>query len=107
MKKYFLALLILLYSTIAFSADLNLSWDTDPSAIGYKVQMSTDLGVTWTEVADTTESPVLITGVPDSGLILFRVSAYNGVAEYIQFSKGAWYNGDWEPLNPPAGIALK
>lgn len=88
-------ILISVLSGFVFSADLKLSWDPSDGATGYRVQISTDLGKTWSEPNDAGDSVTLTwMGAPDTGLILFRVSAYNSQGEAVNYNKGAWYRGD-------------
>ena len=97
MKKVLLALLILTVATPAISADVVLSWNASAPATGYKLYQSVDQGATWdagTDVGNVTNH--LILNVPDSGLVLFRVGAYNTFGESIRTWSGAWYNGDWQ-----------
>jgi len=101
-------LMVMLFAGFAFAAEVNLTWDTSPGATGYKLYMSTDSGQTWTGEMDVAK---VITyaypSVPDSGLVLFRVSAYNSVGESIRYWSGAWYCGDWKPVESPGGAGIE
>ena len=109
MKKLILAVLsIFLFSTVAPGADVVHKWDTTINADGYRLYQSVDNGVTWVQVGlDTTETTMVALGVPDSGLVLFRVSAFNAVDETIREWSGSWYNGDWKPINSPGGAGIE
>jgi hypothetical protein len=45
--------------------------------------------------------------VPDSGMTLFRVGAYNAKGEAIRFDAGAWHNLDWAPPRRPGGLGAE
>ena len=101
MKKLFLcvlAALILAFAVNGFAADVTLKWEAAPLATGYNLYYSTDLGITWSSPIDA--GNVLeyeITGVPDIGVVLFRVGAYNSYAETLISWQGGWYCGEWMP----------
>ena len=108
MKKL-IFLLIFGFST-AFAADVPVKWDPVLEATGYKVYQSInpcDAIPTWIEVANVTDVTVIIPDVPDSGMVLFRVSAYNSNGESIRYWSGAWYRGDWKPLESPGGTGIQ
>jgi hypothetical protein len=107
MKKLIIALLVTMFAGTALAADVPLSWDPVDGAVGYKVYASTDTGTTWTEIADVAATSVTLTGEPDSGLILYRVSAYDANQEAVRTYSGAWYNGDWMPLGDPGGTGIE
>jgi opacity protein-like surface antigen len=111
MKMFLLTLLCLFcMGTVALAADVKLSWDPVDGATGYKIFQSLDVGQTWTQVADVTNGSTVettLTGEPDSGLILYRASAYNENEEALRTEAGAWYNGDWMPLQNPGGTGIE
>ena len=92
---------LLLISGPAFAADVSLVWDVSAGAAGYKLYQSIDSGATWDAGQDVGNvQSYTINGVPDSGLILFRVSAYNAIGEtiskqsqYLPLSLRKWL--DW------------
>lgn len=91
-----------------FSADLNLAWDPSDGTTGYRVQISTDLEATWGETRDAGSNTTFTwTGAPDDKLILFRAIAYNAQGEAVNYTKGAWYNGTWNPPASAKGLGLK
>lgn len=109
MRRTLLALAIILcLGTSSLAADLNLAWDPSDDATGYKVQISTDLGDTWSEPRDAGNSVTFTwTGAPDTGLVLFRASAHNAQGEATNYKKGAWYRGDWGAPAPASALGLK
>lgn len=98
-----LALMLLVTPAITTAADVTLKWDTVSGATGYKIQMSTDMGVTWLAAQDVTGGTTgtfLYRAVPDSGLLLFRVGAVTPNGTVYKYHAGAWYNGSWKPTEP-------
>jgi hypothetical protein len=109
MKKLIitLALIAAMASTVS-AADLTLYWDAAPGATGYKLYASTDLGVTWSAPRDAGNVQTFIwTGAPSTGLVLFRIGAYNAQGEMIRTEAGAWYRGDWELPALAKGLGVK
>ena len=103
-----LVLIFLLIPVFCFAADITLKWDAVEGATSYKIQMSTDLGLTWVEERDAGSEITLIwTGAPDSGLVFFRAVACNNVADTIRTWSGAFYNGDWKAPDSPAGTGIE
>jgi hypothetical protein len=109
MRRTLLILAIILcLGTPSLAADLYLAWDPSDGATGYTVQLSTDLGATWSETRDTGNSVTFTwTGAPDTGLVLLRASAYNAQGEATNYKKGAWYRGDWGAPSPASSLGLK
>lgn len=109
MKKILSIIIIMffvLFASIAYSADVTLTWDASDGAIGYKVYISVDNGVTWTEARDVENILICtLTNVPDKGLLLFKVSAYNANGEAVRDWSGAWFNGDWK-LDSAGGVGI-
>jgi len=108
MKKLFfciLTALMLIFAVNCLAADVLLKWDAAQYATGYKLYISADNGVTWDagiDVGNVTQYTYL--GVPDTGLQLFRVSAYNQYGETITAWAGSWFNGDWIPPTEALGL---
>lgn len=103
--KTLLTLALLLLALPCYSADLPLAWDARSEATGYKLQISTDMGATWGEIRDAGNVQTYTwLGAPDTGLVLWRVSAYNATGEAWGTTKGAWYCGSW--LVPPPAVGL-
>jgi len=93
---------------LGLAADINTAWDASTGAAGYKVQMSADMGATWSEPRDAGNNTTFIwKDAPDTGLLLFRAAAYNQSQEVIRYEAGAWYNGSWKPPASPTGLGLK
>jgi len=109
MKRLFLAaILIMAMATTTMAADVDLSWDASNDATGYKVYQSADLGATWSVGFDVGNvTTYLMTGVADTGIILFRVSAYNANGEAVRYDAGVFYCGDCEPPPSPSGIGVR
>ena len=100
--------IILFWGYTVFAQDINLKWDASTGATGYNIYMSTDDGISWCTPQDAGDAVTYTyLGVPATGLILFRVSAYNTQGEYIRYWSGAWYCEDWKPLQSPAGAGVK
>ena len=97
MKKVLAILaMVLMLCTPALAADVELQWEPAALATGYKIYTSTDNGATWDAGLDVGNVTTYeLTGVPDTGLIMWRLSAYNGYGETITSWQGGWYCGDW------------
>ena len=44
--------MFLFFIRLGFAADIKTAWDASAGATGYKVQISTDMGATWSEPRD-------------------------------------------------------
>ena len=103
MKKLIITL-ILLIAIPCFAADVTLDWDAAPGATGYKIQMSTDMGVTWSVPIDAgTTKPYIYTGVPEDRIVMFRVAAYNAAVDVWNYFAGVWYDHR-QRLLCPSGV---
>ena len=99
---------VLLFSGVAVAADVSLIWDPAPGAASYKIQMSTDQGVTWpVERTVPTGTTYTWTGAPDTGLLLFRAVSVNAQGSAIRTEAGVWYNGAWKLPAQPGGFGVK
>jgi hypothetical protein len=87
-----------------FAGDVTLIWDASPGAASYRVYQSIDSGVTWVEIDETTATEMTISGVPEDGLVLFKVSAMKGAHEAARDWSGAWY---WKPPNSPGSAGIQ
>lgn len=108
MMRALLFAFLLLSALPAAAADVSLSWDASADAAGYKIYVSADNGATWdagTDVGNVTGHTY--PGVPEDGLILFRVGAYNSQGETIRYEAGAWYNGAWTPPLAASGLGIQ
>ena len=109
MKHIILALTVLFLLVAGCeAADVHLRWDAVDGATGYHAFMSVDTGLTWSQVGGdiTSGTEVVVSDVPDNGLILFKVSAYNSNSESIREWSGAWYWGDLKPIQSPSGHGI-
>lgn len=108
--KRFLMVLVLVFGlcTVSQAADISFKWDASTGATGYKIYRSVDNGATWTMVKDVgLVTEITLTAQPDTGLVIYRVSAYNTVGESVRHWSGAWYNKSWEPPGQPAGAGIR
>ena len=103
----FMAIMLMAFSVQA--ADLPMAWDASAGATGYKVYVSVDNGATWdagVDVGNVTTYTYL--NVPEDGLILFRVSAYNtSGAEGIRYKRYLAYDGTAGPPPAPTGFGME
>jgi len=106
---WFLVGFILVFSVgIAQAEDVTLAWDASKGATGYKLYKSVDLGITWTEPIDVgLVTEYTYKDVEETGLILFRASAYNAQGEAIAYDAGAWYNFLWRLPESAGGLGVK
>ena len=104
MKKIILLIIAFcfIFTSVAAAANIALQWNESATATGYKIYQSTDMGLTWDAGLDVGNVTThVVPGVPDSGLVLFKVGAYNSNGESIRLWSGAWHNGDWQiPADP-------
>jgi hypothetical protein len=108
MKKIILCgLFIVMMTGSALAADVVLRWDAVTGATGYKIYQSTNLGSTWstgTDVGNVTTRTV--TGVIETGMVLFRISAYDANGEQVRTWSGAWYDHTKRPIATPGGAGI-
>ena len=112
MRKLFVGLMLILFvqllSTTIFAADVILQWDPVADATGYKLYQSVDLGVIWDVGVDVANVTTFVAqGVPDTGIVMFRVSAYNANGEAVRYSAGVFYCGDCNPPVSPSGLGMQ
>jgi len=100
-------LALLLLPNLGWAADIPLAWDSVTGADSYIVEMSTDQGQTWSESRNATNASLIWTDAPDTGLLLFRVSAVNEQGQATRTESGAWYCGDWDLPDEPAGMGVQ
>ncbi len=104
MKNMLFSLILsgaLLVSSVVFAKDLTVKCDLDTLAIGYIVEESDDLGITWVEVSNTSSNIAVIVNVPEDKHIMFRFANYNSVGKTYRYDAGVWYNGTFTvPLIP-------
>lgn len=107
-KIVLLIILVLCFVSISSAADVSLKWDSSSGAMGYKVQKSIDLGVTWLPAVDVGNVTLYVyTGVEETVLVLFRVSGYNAAGESIRTWSGAWFDFRKKPISPPSGAGIE
>jgi len=108
MKKILAVLaMVLMFTGTVFAADVQLKWEVAADATGYNIYKSLDNGATWDtgiDVGNVTE--YIYTGVEETGLVLFKVSAYNAVGETVSDWSGAWYNKLWMPPLSAQGLGV-
>ena len=107
-KTLFLSLIIVFMVSVALAADVDLRWDPSTGAIGYKIQKSVDLGVTWStaiDVGNVTTYKYL--NVEENTLVFFRASAYNAAGESIRTWSGAWFDQRKKPVSSPSGQGIQ
>jgi len=99
--------MVLMFAVTAFAADVTLKWEASAEATGYKVYKSLDTGATWDAGIDVGNVTTYVyIGVEETGLVLFRVSAYNTSGETISTWSGAWYNKLWQPPLSAQGLGV-
>ena len=108
MKKVLAILaMIFMFCGTSFAADVTLKWEASPDATGYKVYKSLDNGVNWDTGIDVGNViTYTYVNVEETGLVLFRVSAYNAAGEAISYWSGAWYNYLWMPPLSAQGLGV-
>lgn len=108
MKKLILTVLFLItMASMSFAGTATLDWKSVGKADGYKVYISFDLGATWDKGIDVGSVVTYkFDNLPESGLVLFRVGAYNRNGETIRYEFGTWYNGDWKPIEAVSGTGI-
>ena len=93
---------------ISYAADISLKWDASSGATGYKIYKSEDGGTTWNAGVDVGNVVTYTyTGVVETALILFRVSAYSQAGEAIRLWSGAWYDHRKLPVQTPSGAGIQ
>ena len=107
MKILILILAVFFMAVQAEAIDLEMAWNASANADSYKLYMSTDLGQSWSVGVDVGNVLTYVyPAVPDTGMVLFRVSAYNSQGEAVSYDRGAWYNRDFAPPAPAAGFGI-
>ena len=103
-----LAAVFLFLASSVLAADLTLSWDPVVNAKGYRIYKSLDVGTTWSMYRDVLlVVPYKLTTQEETGLILYRVSAYfNDGSELICYDSGAFFNFKWDQ-HSPGGSGIK
>jgi hypothetical protein len=107
MKKLVLILAMVLVPVVTFSADVPIAWNAVHGATGYNLYQSFDVGVTWTAPADMGNQISATVVVVETGLVLFKIGAYNANGETITEWQGAWYDHRKLPLPAPVGLGVQ
>ena len=99
---------ILLLASLANAADVSMRWDASANATGYKIYKSEDQGQTWDsglDVGNVTSYTYI--GVIETGLVLFKISAYNAIGETIRHQDGVWYDHTKIPPEQASGFGAE
>jgi len=107
-KTLFLSLVFIFIVSVALAADVTLKWEPSAGALGYKIQKSVDLGVTWSTAIDVGNVTTYIyPSVEENVLVIFRASAYNVAGESIRTWSGAWFDSRKKPVSAPSGQGVQ
>ncbi len=88
-------------------ADITLNWLAAMGATGYKVYMSTDLGVTWTTPIDVGNVITYVyKNVVEDKKVLFKLAAYNTQGDAIINWAGAWCDLRNRPPIFPSNLGI-
>lgn len=98
---------ILAFPISAMCATISLKWDTAAGATGYRIDQSINSGTAWTEVKDAGNVLTTTVTAPDTGLVLYRIKAYNSQGQTIRTNAGAWFNGSWSLPAPATGAGIQ
>lgn len=92
----------------AMAYEVHVVWDVEPGADTYKVELSTDLGVSWVVMDDSLTQPDYVAVVPDVGLSLLRASNCSQTAGCtLRPASGVWANPEWSALGAPAEVGVE
>jgi len=107
-KTLFLSLVFVFMASVTLAADVTLKWDPSAGALGYKIQKSVDLGVTWAASIDIGNVLTFTyPNVEENTLVIFRASAYNAAGESIRTWSGAWFDSRKKPVSAPSGQGVQ
>ncbi len=96
-------LAVAFFVRVVDAKDITLTWDAVPQATGYTIYGSQDME-TW-EARDAGSDVVFIwQGVIETGIVYFRVGAYDGKSNSINYQSGVWYCGECTAVPVPTGI---
>ena len=99
--------LLLLCTAAATAADVELQWNSAVLADGYNIYYSTDLGVSWSAAIDVGNVlTYTVPDIPDTGIVLFRIGAYNEYDETVISWQGVFYCGEWMPPGHASGLYI-
>ena len=107
-KLIYIISILVMFVSLACAANVDLAWNSVQDADGYKLYMSQDSGLTWDTGVDVGDVTIYTyQNVPDVGLVLFRVGAYNENGETLRSWSGAWWNSEWQPPTPAGGLGVQ
>lgn len=112
MKKLFVFVAMLtIFASNAFAEPRLLKWEKieNPNCLGYIIEMSGDLGVTWAEVGRTDSAEIITMEVdaPVDKLYLYRASAvYQNGGVVPQYVSGTWFDAT-KNQGPPSGLNVR
>lgn len=92
---------LLLITTPAWAWTKNYAVDPVPGASMYRLEKSLDLGVTWILAVPDSAAPAFTYNGTETGLVLFRISAINGLQVTTRTFDGLWHNEAWVVILPP------
>ena len=98
-------ILLLLIGTPAWAWTKNYASDPVPGATLYRLEKSTDVGVTWTLAVPDSPTPAFTYTGTEPGLVLFRISAIGGAQITARPFDGLWHNEAWVAHQPPPPAA--
>jgi hypothetical protein len=109
MKTLLTAILILIVASTCSAADITLNWDPSDGAVGYRIYVV--IAYDHSESSESIDVGNVLTyqrnGLPDTGLTMFRVSAYNNQGEIICYKTYALYCGEWKTSAVPTGVGIQ
>ena len=98
---------LLFLSPLVRAADLTVRWQPTDRATGYRIYQSVDGAQTWSiplDVGNITE--VILTSVPEDGMVHFKVGAYNSIGETITEWQGVWFDATRRPPDVTKGLGI-
>ena len=108
MMKWLFAVLVMVFATAVGAVDVTLRFDPVVGATDYRIEHSTDVGATWPGSQLTGGlTTYTYTGVPEGGLVLFRVASINAVTEATRLHSGFWYDYRNLPLDSPSFTGIE
>lgn len=112
MTKWLSALVFCLACSVAWSdnvlaTSLNLSWDSDPVATQYAVEVSTDGGLTWTQIAVGSATTFKVDAPDDGVLYLYRAVNINSTADAPRYTPVWAHDSDWVPPAQPRNLGVE
>ena len=99
---------LLMFDSQVEAAEVTLSWD-EQVGTSFRIYRSTDLGETWTMVRETGHvNECTLEDQPDTGIVLYRIGAFNAIGESVRYTAGAWAWPDApSPPSDPTGAGVQ